>query len=62
MLYRGANVICSDEPPCRCVVVIDGYATAYFENQAAALAYVDMCSDSGQSQNGMSLESGTKGA
>jgi hypothetical protein len=48
MLYRGANVICSDEPPCRCVVVIDGYATAYFENQAAALAYVDMVSEPDQ--------------
>lgn len=48
MLYRGANVICSDEPPGRCVVVIDGYATAYFENQAAALAYVDMVSETDQ--------------
>lgn len=59
MLYKGAQVICSDTPPGGCVVVQDGYATAYFQNEAAALAYLDMTSDD---QNGMSSVSGTRGA
>ncbi len=41
MHYRGAVVLCADVPPGRCMVISEG-ATAYFENQAAAEAYLDM--------------------
>ncbi len=50
MNYKGAQVICSDTAPGGCVVVQDGFATAYFQNVAAAIAYLDMTADD-QDQN-----------
>lgn len=46
MHYRGAVVLCADVPPGRCMVITEN-ATAYFENQAAAEAYLDMTVQNG---------------
>lgn len=46
MHYRGAVVLCADVAPGRCMVISEG-ATAYFENQAAAEAYLDMTAQKG---------------
>jgi hypothetical protein len=47
MHYRGAVVLCADVPPGRCMVISEGGTTAYFENQAAAEAYLDMTAQKG---------------
>ena len=46
MHYRGAVVLCADVAPGGCMVISEG-ATAYFENQAAAEAYLDMTAQKG---------------
>ena len=47
MHYRGAVVLCADVEPGRCMVICPEGATAYFENQAAAEAYLDMTAQNG---------------
>jgi len=46
MHYRDAVVLRTDVTPRGCMVISEG-ATAYFENQAAAEAYLDMTAQKG---------------
>ena len=41
MNYRGATIICSDEDPGRCCVILASGVTQYCDNMAAAQAFVD---------------------
>ena len=41
MNYRGADIYCSDCEPGRCLVIVGNISPRYFENQAAAEAFVD---------------------